>query len=329
MSDIYERYIQIGRESTPGTAVPTQIKLAGTSFGIQDETAAPELSATFDGTRWPRKSTKPVRNWTWNYTGALNSEDAVNLFALISDTPTRVEVSGGAGSRYTFDLGTTVETATLEWAAAGEYIRARGCYANELRIEGSADGGDVIISASGPSIGATRSNVAFAERDAAPSQHLQGWDAAIYYGDDYTETIQSGATLLDQLISYSIVFTNNATPYYRMQNATREMAGVAINRFNISGNILVELDATGRQLVTQRQNISETKLLFSIGQTNSIGSGTTPPYHGFLLQVPCVLSTHTINETNDRATVGIDYQMIAPSSSVEPALDLYTVRNVF
>ena len=329
MSNIYERYFQIGRESTPGTAAATQIKLAGTSFGIQDETAAPELTASFDGTRWPRKSTKPVRNWTWNYTGAFNTQDAVNLLCLVSNTPSRTPVAGMSGSRYDLVFGTTVETATLEWAAAGEYIRARGCYANELRIEGSADGGDVTISASGPAIGAFRSTVAFTERNASPSQHLQGWDARLYFGDEYTDTIgSSGALPLGEAISYSIVFTNNTTPYYRM-GATRERAGVAINRFNIAGSILIELGSMARQMMNNRNGVLETILHFAIGQTVGLGGGSSAPFDGFALALPCVISTYTINETSDRSTVRVDFQMLSPSSSVRPVFNLYTLRNTF
>jgi hypothetical protein len=243
--------VQIGKETTPGTAVAATRKVY-----VREPTfnrmRAPRVQRFATGTR---DNVRDVTNGPIEADGSfsvpMSAEELLELFAItLQATPTPTTPSGATLAKlWTFKPGGSIDSATFEFDDGARVWSARGYRGNTMTIEGSAEeentvsfelfGTDVVQS--GVWTGALSERV--------PS-FMEGWQTVVYL-DAFGTAAPFSTPIPAFLRNWSIQFNGNLDRVYTAQNT---LAANRVTTGEIDVTATLTVDAYSAQTVTEFAN---------------------------------------------------------------------------
>ena len=333
--DVTSRYFQFGRETTAGVAVTPNRRWPGTDFGLQRSGAEPEASEDeMTGRFTVRRTTRPVHEYSWDWTGGLNCADAVDWFWLLADidqSPTPpVELAANEAYEWRFfppgeeDPDGDLNTGTIFWDARGETFQGTGCILNELSIEGSAAGGDTVVSLSGMARTRTVGTSAPPAATIDPSPVVQGWEGRVNLVElpDDPSTVMAGIgnRIVGACLSYSLTFVNNPSTDYRFDN-TPDPQGFTRGRHGVTGSLVVDLDYNHTNGVIDGQAAARRYMMWLTLGGQRMLSGTT--HERVAIQLPIVLTSQDVPSGGEDGTSTLALDWVHTDEGVDPAYEVY------
>jgi hypothetical protein len=251
--ELWRSSFQIGKETTPGTAVAATRKMYFNTADSQlSGPAKPSTQHKFAVQR--RSSQLAITRGSIQPGGTvklpLSSDECLELYAI--------GVQGGvtpATGVYTFKPGNAnPDASTLEWHDGANQWKMAGAYANTLRWQGSVEQDNTLeATLFGQTFVTTTLTASLTDR--TPT-FIQGWETRLYI--DALGGTPGTTAVTGTLINWDVTFENHLDRKY-FANNTQNVGGITIGEFDLSAQVTFEASAaaalteyTNSQAVTNR-----------------------------------------------------------------------------
>lgn len=239
--ELWRPYLQIGKETTPGTAVAATRRMyfdKDNSRLSRERDARPHRFAT--GSR------DNVRAFTLGPVQAggsvkmpLSASEIIELLLMGINggvTPT----GAGTPKVWTFTPGNTLDPATVEWYDGARGWEAAGAYVNKLQFQGSVNGENSVM-AELFAMSLTQSTPTGSLSERTPD-FIEGWETAVYIDDigDTPGTTQVTGTL----INWDVSIENQLGRKYFAAN-TLNAGGIPIGELEVKAKLTFEAAPAG------------------------------------------------------------------------------------
>lgn len=283
--ELWRSAFQIGRESTPGTAVAATRKMYFTTDGSSlTGPARPATQHKFavQSRASQRAVTRGIQQPGGTVRMPVSSDECLELYAL--GIQGAVAPSTGI---YTYVPGNVApDSASLEWLDGANPWREVGVSANTLRWTGNVAGpNDLEATLFGRTFAANALTAALTDR--TPT-FFEGWQTQLFI-DALGAT--AGTTAVGALISWDITFDNHLDRKKWADN-TQNVNAITIGEFDLSAQLTVEASVAAS--LTEFNNAQSVTARLVRVQFGTTGSATT-------LDIPGVWTAEDLGQT-DRNT---------------------------
>jgi hypothetical protein len=238
---------QIGKETTPGTAVAATRKM----YFTEDSTFKRERSAR--PKRFSSASRQSVRAMTLgptevggNLVMPLSASEIIEALLMTirgGVTPT----GAGDAKLWTFTPGETLDPVTMQWHDGARAWHVAGCYGNKLRIAGNVRD-ETTVTVEPFALSMVPGALTSALVDRVPD-FIEGWETKLYI-DSFGGTARSTA-IATTLINWDVEIDNQLARKYFADN-TLNAAAITVGEIAVKAKFLVE--AASSQATTELSN---------------------------------------------------------------------------
>lgn len=267
--------VQIGLESTPGTAVAANRQLP--SLQLTTGIAANFTEILPTGYKFPT-AMAPGKEWT---TASFNAasigyDEIIYLLFSVASYAAGVQQSSTTAYKYTLGPSTsaddTIKTVTVEQGSSVRAHKFAYGLVTDLTIKGDRDkvelSGNMIGNALSDGITMTSSPTVIAQ---VP---ILAKDVSIY-ADDTAAGL--GTTKLTRVLSWEYTIASRFSPLWVVDAANSSYVAHTETPIQASLKLMLEADSTGNALFTTTARAGSTKF-FRVQATSSTLAGTAIPY---------------------------------------------------
>ncbi len=270
--EIWRSQFQVGKETTAGTTVAATRKMYYTTDSSlkRERSARPHRFAT--GTRDNvRAFTLGSLQVMGTLTQPLSASELIEL--LLMGVEGAVTPTGAGPYVWTFNPGTSLTPATVEWYDGARGWEAGGCYVNSLKFSGSvSDENTVEAEIFGMNMELATITGALTSRT---PDFIEGWETKLYidaFGGTAGTTAVTGT-----LINWDVTINNQLGRKYFAAN-TQDLGALTIGELEISAKLTFEASSTTSATEFANWDAATERLIrLEFGQ-NEIISGADKKY---------------------------------------------------